>query len=103
MKPGKYCFIRDWRFKLIGVIILLLLIVAPVLAQSGGGYDLSWSIVSGGGGTSSAGTFVLNGVIGQHDAGMMSGGNYSVGGGFWGGGEVTVPPNFNVFLPLLNK
>ena len=102
MKPEMRFFIRDWRFKLIGVSVLLLLIVVPVLAQSGGGYDLSWSNVSGGGGTSSAGAFVLDGVVGQPDAGELSGGDYSLGGGFWGGGEINIEPeDHNIFLPLI--
>ena len=36
----------------------------------------------GGGGTSTGGVFSLSGTIGQHDAGTMSGGNYSFTGGF---------------------
>jgi hypothetical protein len=57
-----------------------------VLAQSGGDYDLSWSTIDGGGGTSTGGDYVLSGTIGQPDAGEMSGGDYELTGGFWGGG-----------------
>jgi hypothetical protein len=53
-------------------------------AQTGGGFDLSWSIVAGGGGTSTGGVFKVSGTIGQSDAGKMSGGNYALDGGFWG-------------------
>jgi N-acetylneuraminic acid mutarotase len=40
---------------------------------------------------SSGGDFSASGTIGQHDAGMMSGGDFFVNGGFWGGiaGSVT--------------
>jgi hypothetical protein len=40
--------------------------------------------VDGGGGTSTGGVFTVSGTIGQPDAGTMSGGNYTLQGGFWG-------------------
>jgi hypothetical protein len=55
----------------------------PVSAQSGGGYDLTWNTIDGGGGTSTGGAYSLSGTIGQFDAGMMSGGSYTLIGGFW--------------------
>jgi hypothetical protein len=69
------------------VIIALALIVATgglVYSQTGGGYDLSWNTIDGGGGTfSTGGGYELGGTIGQPDAGAMSGGVYSLQGGFW--------------------
>ncbi len=56
-----------------------------VLGQSGGDYDLSWSTIDGGGGTSTGGNYSLSGTIGQPDAGTMAGGDYTLTGGFWGG------------------
>jgi hypothetical protein len=59
----------------------LLLLALTAHAQS---YSIDWYKVSGGGGTSSNGQYVLSGTIGQHDAGgPMTGGNYSLTGGFW--------------------
>jgi hypothetical protein len=47
-------------------------------------YSIDWYKVSGGGGTSTGGTYAVCGTIGQPDASSaMSGGNYSVTGGFW--------------------
>jgi hypothetical protein len=51
-----------------------------VRAQS---YSLDWFTFAGGGGTSTGGVFTVSGTIGQPDGGKMSGGNYSVDGGFW--------------------
>jgi hypothetical protein len=55
------------------VIILATLIgllsVATALAQTGGGYDLSWSTVDGGGGQLTGSGYTLAGTIGQPDAG----------------------------------
>jgi hypothetical protein len=82
-------------------VCLLLLGASTVLAQSGGGYDLSWSTVDGGGETfSSGGVYTLGGTAGQPDAGLLTGGSYTLGGGFWGGGAVALP-RYTVYLPLI--
>jgi hypothetical protein len=59
-----------------------LVLAMPALhAQS---YSIDWYKVSGGGGTSTGGTYQVSGTVGQHDAGgAMSGGSYSLTGGFW--------------------
>jgi hypothetical protein len=60
---------------------LLLLATFGAGAQS---YTVDWYKISGGGGTSTGGTYQVTGTIGQPDAsGAMNGGNYSVTGGFW--------------------
>jgi hypothetical protein len=47
-------------------------------------YSIDWYKVSGGGGTSTNDQYSLSGTIGQPDAGgAMSGGSYSLTGGFW--------------------
>jgi hypothetical protein len=52
-----------------------------LLGQS---YSINWYKISGGGGTSSNGQYVVSGTIGQPDAGgAMVGGQYSLTGGFW--------------------
>jgi hypothetical protein len=64
-------------------IFLLLGLLMPAFgfAQQ---YSIDWYKVSGGGGTSTGGTYQVSGTIGQPDAsGAMSGGNYSVTGGYW--------------------
>ena len=60
-------------------------LVAPLsaLAQTGGGFDLTWHTIDGGGGSSAGGGFSLTGTIGQPDAGAMAGGAFTLGGGFW--------------------
>jgi hypothetical protein len=45
---------------------------------------VDWHKIAGGGGTSTNGQYSVSGTIGQPDASSaMSGGNYSVTGGFW--------------------
>ena len=47
-------------------------------------YSIDWFTIDGGGGTSTNGQYSLSGTIGQPDAGVMSGGNFTLQGGFWG-------------------
>jgi hypothetical protein len=54
------------------------------LAQTGGGFDLTWNTWDGGGTASAGGAFVVTGTIGQPDAGHMHGAGMVLAGGFWG-------------------
>ena len=64
-------------------IILMIGLLAP-LASFAQQYSIDWYKIAGGGGTSTGGTYTVNGTIGQHDAGgPMTGGSYSLTGGFW--------------------
>jgi hypothetical protein len=63
---------------------------ATVTAQS---YSIDWYKIAGGGGTSSGGVYSVSGTIGQPDASTaMSGGNYSLTGGFWALVQVVQTP-----------
>jgi hypothetical protein len=73
---------------------LLLLLAASVLvgiisASALGGYNLDWWTATGGGGTSTGGSYSLTGSIGQPNTGTSSGGTYTLNGGFWGGSGAT--------------
>ena len=63
--------------------ILAITVVATAIAAVAQ-YSLDWSTVDGGGGTSTGGVYAVSGTIGQPDAGSMSGGNFTLDGGFWG-------------------
>src|SRR5690349_2033027 len=77
-----------------GLLMLALLIVGvgSTAGQSDftDNYDLSWNSIDGGGGTSVGGSFILEGSIGQPDAASMSGGTFSLEGGFWPGRVIPV-------------
>ena len=89
---------RAMFFLLIAMLIVTLFIGSTVAAQSGGGYDLSWSTIAGGGGTSSSGGgYSLVGTVGQSDTGVLSGGSYTLNGGFWNNAF----GNYRIYLPLL--
>ena len=96
------------RKRSILVVIVMVLVISAgqlgfhsdsALAQSGG-YDLTWNRVDGGGGTSSGGAFSLSGSIGQPDAGRLSGGTYTLNGGFWNEPFVALQ---KLFLPLIQR
>jgi hypothetical protein len=73
-----------------------------VAAQTGGGYDLTWSTIDGGGGGSAGGGsgYQSIGTVGQSDAGItLSGGIYSLSGGFWGGVSI----GSKIFLPVIRR
>lgn len=79
-------------------LVALLLLVPVVLAQSGGDYDLTWNTVDSGGATfSTGGNYSLGGTIGQPDAGLLTGGDYTLAGGFWGGAVRM----YRIYLPLV--
>jgi hypothetical protein len=61
-------------------------------------YSIDWFTIDGGGGTSTGGVYAVNGTIGQLDAGAMSGGNFSLTGGFWSLSSVIQTPG----APLLS-
>jgi hypothetical protein len=77
------------------LVLLIPSILVPSLAQAQN-YALTWWTVDGGGGTSSGDGYTLSGTIGQPDAGILSGGNYILSGGFWGNGS-----QHFIHLPLI--
>jgi hypothetical protein len=97
-KPVWSARLRTMRGPLLAACFLLL--ASPVLAQSGEGYDLTWSTVDGGGGTlTTGGVYSVIGTIGQPEAGLVSGGDFTVGGGFLPGGEVAA--GYRIYLPVV--
>jgi hypothetical protein len=67
--------------KWIPCIAALLFVASLLHAQN---YSIEWYKGAGGGGTSANGQYSLSGTIGQHDAeAPVTGGNYSLSGGFW--------------------
>ena len=70
------------------MVPLLALIAALALLSKQGftqapTFSLPWFTFDGGGGRSSGGNMEVVGTVGQPDAGMMTGGEFSLNGGFW--------------------
>jgi len=87
---------------MLGFPILHFALCLQALGQS---YSIDWSTIDGGGGTSTGGVYSVRGTIGQPDAGpTMSGGHYSVDGGFWSLFAVQTPgaPTLTITLTSTN-
>jgi hypothetical protein len=74
-------------FSLILALLFSVVVNASIRAQSTEPYELVNSNV-GPGGFYVAGDYELGASAGQPDADEASGGDYTLGGGFWGGGAV---------------
>ena len=77
-----YSFVA--RHSLLVIACCAALFQAPLSAKAQS-YSIDWFTIGGGGGASSAVSYTLNGTIGQPDAGTLSGGSYTLQGGFWPG------------------
>jgi hypothetical protein len=67
----------------LGIFLIAVILFGPLrlVAQT---YSIDWYKIAGGGGTSTGSVYAVSGTIGQPDAsGALSGGGYSVTGGFW--------------------
>jgi hypothetical protein len=74
------------RTTVLSAAFVLALVPAAARAQSGGAYEITRSTHSGGGLIPvTGGEYALGGSIGQADAGVLAGGEFSLIGGFWGG------------------
>ena len=71
------------KLLLVSLFILLLLITVSTGYAYKAGYSLPWWTVDTGGGTSKSAQYSMSGTIGQVDAGVLTGGDYILTGGFW--------------------
>lgn len=65
--------------------VLIAIVWSGALCVSAEDFSIDWYTVDGGGGTSTGSVFSVSGTIGQPDASTttMTGGAYSLTGGFW--------------------
>ena len=72
------------RFTLVPLAALSFLLSALTVATAQN-YSIDWFTIDGGSGTSAGGPYSLSGTVGQPDANQqpMTGGNFSLSGGFW--------------------
>ena len=68
--------------KIISAIVLASCLFTSERAVSQS-FSIDWFTIDGGGGTSTGGAFSVSGTIAQPDAGALSGGNFTLQGGFW--------------------
>ena len=81
-------------------MLCLILAAIPALAATQA-LEITRYTVDGGGGFSKGGAYSLGGTLGQPDAGLLSGGVYTLAGGFW---NEALPgtPQPRLYLPLVS-
>ena len=89
----------DKSLLLLSLALVLLVTSALADVQT---FSLPWWTVDGGGGASSSASYSLSGSIGQPDAGVLTGGGYILGGGFWPG-RVRQSQGKDLYLPLVSR
>lgn len=65
----------------LSLAMILGCVSAAVFAQD---FAVNWWTIGGGGGASSGGAYTVTGTAGQAAAGKLTGGNFTLEGGFWG-------------------
>ena len=92
-----------WRIILLFSMAILLATGSVALGQSSANYQLIWSVIAGGGVSSSSAAYGVQGTVGQalgHRASASS--NYRIEGGFWPPlVGVAEPSPKRLFLPLI--
>lgn len=73
------------RFALVAALLAAIALVTGALAWSSADFDLWWHVIAGGGGRSASSSYTIDGSIGQPAAGVLSGGDFRLGAGFWPG------------------
>src|SRR5690349_13341997 len=65
-------------------LIVILFLMIPAAAQSGGQFGITQSVIANGGADSNGGNFIVTGTTAQTSVGANpSGGNFGLRGGFW--------------------
>jgi hypothetical protein len=93
-----------FRITALSLALLCVLLVAGVVLAAPQAFEMSRWTVAGGGGTSAGEAYTLASTIGQAEAGyQMSGGEYTLAGGFRGAGGVAPPPQWDFYLPVISR
>ncbi len=68
-------------------------------------FSSDWWNVDGSGAVSAAGPYVLAGISGQADTGVLGSNEYEITGSFWGADQakLPLPASEELFLPLLAR
>jgi hypothetical protein len=81
----------------LAALLLVLIAGTAFAAVSASDFTVDWWVFSGGGAPSSAGSFAMNGSLGQTVIGTSSSNNFSIDHGYWLKGA------YKTFMPLVLK
>jgi hypothetical protein len=82
---------------LILALVLALILAAAGVALANGGLAWPRQVLSGGASDSAAGDVTLRATLGQPAVGIVSGGDVTLGQGFWRG----APSGYKTYVPLV--
>jgi len=82
---------------LILALVLALILAAAAVALANGGLARPREVLGGGASDSAAGDVTLRATLGQPVVGIVSGGDVTLGQGFWHGGA----PGYEIYVPLV--
>ena len=85
---------------LILTMVLVLSLLVTGLALANGGFERMHEVLSGGATDSAAGGITLRATLGQPVVGVISGGDVTLGQGFWHGGAAA-GGRYEIYLPLV--
>ena len=85
------------------LLVLVALTMVVSLSSAAGNYGIPRFSMVGGGGTIRGGAYILSGTSGQCSANVISGGSYSLTGGFWPGDVQEIAVDRALYLPLIRK
>ena len=83
------------------LLIIILILAAPLLAQLEARYDLHWQVLSGGGAERSSSHYQITDVLGQWPDGLSQSETYRIDPGFWHAGG-SGPKRF-LYLPVVQR
>jgi hypothetical protein len=82
--PREKAGVRQVFTPFVSILLAAAFLLITMFGAQGQSYSIDWFKIAGGGGTSSGGTYQVSGTVGQPDASVaMTGGPFSVTGGFW--------------------
>ncbi len=84
------------------ILVLVLSLVVVGLALANGGIELPRWALSGGASEAASGDVTLRATLGQPVVGVVSGGDVTLGQGFWHGGELPEGA-YSIYLPLIQR
>lgn len=86
-------------FMVVGVLLVLLVGAALAAPNT---FSIPWWTIDGGGGNSQGVEYTVSGTIGQPDTSpLMSGGDFTIVGGYWGGGALLAQSQ--LYLPIVTR
>jgi hypothetical protein len=84
-------------------LLILVLCLAPAATTKAQNFSLTSFSISGGGGASTGGVYIVRGTIGQPDTGRMTNGNFVLNAGFWSLAVAVQSPGSPVLLIQQNS